>query len=123
MNTSERTTRAVPIHDVIHWAIITLFTLEPITIIISTMYISEGRPISISTIRIIIISTRPPAKPAIPPYKTPMHRLIIAATTPTVSDMRAPYSTRTSMSRPNLSVPKGCAQLGPILPFSISCAS
>ena len=40
--------------------------------------------------RIMIASVRPPAKPEIAPYSTPIIRLTSVATMPTVSDTRAP---------------------------------
>ena len=61
----------------------------------------------ISQMRIITMSTAPPAKPEMAPYSTPMTTMNIVDTTPMTSDMRVPIITRTHRSRPRLSVPKG----------------
>ena len=67
----------------------------------------EGTVIIRSTKRIIRLSHRPPTYAAIAPYVMPIRQTRTIVTTPTSSDMRVPYITRTNTSRPNLSVPNG----------------
>ena len=59
----------------------------------------------ISTIRIITVSTAPPAYPAMPPYKMPISILTSVAIKATISEIRVPYIRRVSTSRPKESVP------------------
>ena len=55
--------------------------------------------------RIITVSTAPPAYPAMPPYKIPISILTSVAIKATISEMRVPYIRRVSTSRPRESVP------------------
>ena len=52
------------------------------------------------------VSTKPPKKPAIRPMTRPIRTASAEATTPTISDVRAPYIVRTNRSRPAESAPK-----------------
>ena len=52
------------------------------------------------------VSMIPPKYPAISPTATPSTVAISVVTMPTNSEMRAPYRTRTSRSRPVESVPR-----------------
>jgi len=52
-----------------------------------------------STIRMRIVSTGPPAYPAMAPTTTPTMMLMIIAMNPTPSDTRMPYSARENRSR------------------------
>src|SRR5579875_274069 len=66
-----------------------------------------GKDIKTSTRRWIIMSTTPPIYPASIPIRAPTRVPIDTERTPAISDVRAPYITRESISLPKLSVPKG----------------
>ncbi len=67
-----------------------------------------GNEYSTSTNRIISSSVRPPTYPAKEPHAMPTARLTAVASKPMSSEMRTPYSVRTSRSRPSRSVPSQC---------------
>ena len=71
-----------------------------------------GKAIIMSATRMITASTQPPKYPASMPRKEPITNTTATSMNVEDSDVRAPYSTRTKMSRPILSVPKGCSALG-----------
>ena len=81
--------------------------------------ISTGKAINMSTIRWMMASVLPPKYPLAKPSKAPMRVPAVEATTPTISEIQAPCSTRLSTSRPSRSVPrwlsptKGAWYLGP----------
>src|SRR5213594_3714529 len=60
------------------------------------------------------VSTMPPTNPLTSPAVTPMMRLTNTADTPTISEIRAPWTIRLSTSRPTWSVPSGYAALPPV---------
>ena len=66
-----------------------------------------------STTVMMTVSARPPTKPLTRPSVTPTSTLITTASTPTSSEMRAPWMMRLRMSRPTWSVPSGYAALPP----------
>ena len=57
-------------------------------------------------------STQPPEYPATSPNAVPIEMMIHSATSPTVSEIRAPIRSRLNRSRPRWSVPSQCAALG-----------
>ncbi len=65
----------------------------------------NGIEYNTSTMRIIKLSTQPPKYPAIAPYETPITSDTSVATSPTISETRAPQNTRANRSRPNSSRP------------------
>ena len=54
---------------------------------------------------IIILSSRPPAYPEIPPYKRPMGKDIKSARNPMVKEILPPYKILEKLSRPLISSP------------------
>ena len=64
-----------------------------------------GKHSIVSTNRINTVSMIPPLYPATNPITAPVTTVVPIATSPTVSDIRPPYSSRDSVSRPNSSVP------------------
>ena len=66
---------------------------------------SCGRLRNRSVIHISTLSTQPREMPATAPTRTPTEIAMNMAATPTASEMRPPYSTRASRSRPRSSVP------------------
>src|SRR5262245_42528353 len=79
----------------------------------------NDRTASIS--RITSPSARPPAYPAARPSSPPAARAMATEAKPATSEMRVPQITRESTSRPTLSVPRGCAQLGRSSAWSRFC--
>ncbi len=65
----------------------------------------NGRPPTISAIRMTSISTLPPKYPATPPKMMPMIVAMITEMAPTVMVVLPPLTTRASTSRPRSSVP------------------
>jgi hypothetical protein len=57
------------------------------------------------------LSSQPPTNPEIEPYVSPMTRIVSVAAKPIAIEIRPPRATRVSRSRPNWSVPNGCARL------------
>src|SRR5690606_3767583 len=57
-------------------------------------------------------STQPPRYPASSPSDVPTVMPINTTVNPTSRDVREAYNTRSNTSRPNWSVPIGCARLG-----------
>jgi hypothetical protein len=60
----------------------------------------------------MIVSTTPPKIAAESPNSVPMSALIEAASKPTRRLRTSPCSVRVNISRPNQSVPSGCANEG-----------
>ena len=60
------------------------------------------------------VSTQPPKNPAVSPTMRPIATAIPEATTPTVSEVRAPYIVRTNRSRPAASAPNQNCAFGPL---------
>ena len=113
---SPLTILAIPTQDEIAIAtIIANIPLDPSffkTFINNTTYINVGIEYKTSTILIIILSTFPPKKPAIPPYKTPITRFKTDAAKAIINEYLAPYITLTNKSLPKLSVPNQCCAFG-----------
>ena len=65
----------------------------------------NGRDRTTSMILARTESIHPPKKPAMRPTTAPVTTVSPVATTPTRSEIRAPYAIRTRMSRPRSSVP------------------
>ena len=65
----------------------------------------NGRPPTISAIRMMMMSRWPPKYPARPPKSTPRMVAMTTEIAPTVIVTRPPLTMRVSMSRPRLSVP------------------
>ena len=59
------------------------------------------------------VSIGPRKKPAVSPTTRPIRTAIRDATTPTISDVRAPYIVRTKRSRPSPSAPNQNCEFGP----------
>ncbi len=59
-----------------------------------------GNDSVMSTIVMSTVSTRPPTNPLTSPSVTPTSTLTMTASTPTSSEMRAPWMMRLRMSRP-----------------------
>src|SRR3984957_1864094 len=81
----------------------------------------NGTASSQSMNRARIESTRPPKSPAARPMTVPPITVTAVATTPTNSEIRAPYAMRTSRSRPRSSVPSRNVPFGPMgVPAGVS---
>ena len=76
----------------------------------------------ISIMRWITSSTVPPKKPATPPIRMPRKKLIVTPTSPTDSEIWAPYRVRENTSRPSASVPNRCTGT-PSTPVPNRCRS
>ncbi len=66
-----------------------------------------------STMRIISESVPPPKNPAMAPKLVPITTAMSVARMPTLSEIRAPYTTRENRSRPTESVPNQWSRDGP----------
>ena len=71
-----------------------------------------GKEIIISAIRMITPSTIPPKYPAITPRNVPITKITATRHNVMTREVLVPKITRDSKSRPSLSVPNGCAELG-----------
>jgi hypothetical protein len=65
-----------------------------------------------STSRMMMLSTRPPTKPAIAPSVPPMTTAQKITSAAIGKEWRTPYSVRVSTSRPSASVPSQCEAFG-----------
>src|SRR5579871_3593181 len=74
--------------------------------------INEGNACTMSISREMNVSTRPPYIPASRPSGAPSSIASATVATEMVRELRPPASTRANMSRPKLSVPKGCSKVG-----------
>src|SRR5579862_4181243 len=74
---------------------------------------SEGIASITSAIRDSVVSTQRPKKPATRPTTRPISTAMPDATTPTISEVRAPYIVRTKRSRPAPSAPNQNCAFGP----------
>src|ERR1051325_4654313 len=68
-------------------------------------------------------STPPPKAPAMEPSAAPTPDEIETTTLPTISEIRAPASTRAKMSRPSSASPNQCPADGPSSRCASSCAA
>ena len=73
-----------------------------------------GTASNTSAVRDRIVSTMPPKKPASRPTTSPIKTANPDATTPTNSEIRAPYIVRTNRSRPEASAPNQKLEFGPL---------
>ena len=105
LNTCPRTTLAISTQYTVPRAMMILWIPWPRRTIIRMTYSVSGIVLIISTIRIITVSTIPPAYPDIPPKSIPITILTAAATKATIRDTLVPYISRVRISRPRLSVP------------------
>ena len=88
-----------------------IFQMEPLVLNIcsTTMAPSKiGKARKISVKRLRMPSTQPPKKPLNAPISVPNSTTSTVANTPTLSEVRVPYTTREYTSHPCRSNPKGC---------------
>lgn len=108
-----RTRRAVVGQVVTPIAMITVHIERSMTVASAMARTSVGITRNQSVIRIRTVENQPRKWPATMPMTVPIATHRNAASRPTVSDTRAPYTRRASTLRPNWSVPSGNSPLGP----------
>ena len=84
---------------------------------------SSGIERNASSSRIIRVSTIPPRKPAIMPYRVPTTIVMTPASMPRLSEYSPPNMIRPSSSNPELSVPSRCFAEGGWLNATLSAAA
>ena len=99
-STSARTTRAYRSQPVKPSTRMTVIRLGPSAATKARASRIWGKDHVMSTTVMMTVSARPPTKPLIRPSVTPTSTLMTTASTPTSSEMRAPWMMRLRMSRP-----------------------
>jgi len=111
-STWPRTRRAVASQEIRPSTMITTMMLGVTIVVSSRTSSSAGMASSASTIRIMIESTQPPAKPATAPQSVPTMPAMAAAARPTSSEDWPATISRPSTLYPTSSVPRGNCALG-----------
>src|SRR5213593_3433412 len=106
-NTYNQTVRTTGASIPMTIAMMTLFREEPSTAMMASTMIRPGTAIIASTTRCTTRSTARPAYAATTPTTNHAVTPITTAPSPTYSEIRAPWMTRLTMSRPTWSVPIG----------------
>src|SRR5215813_10805234 len=113
VRTEPRTTRANCGTRKMALATITLARPVPRAAMMARARKMPGKAIMMSTSRMITMSGQRPTYPAHTPNAVPTRRARPTAAIWIWSEIRAPYRTRESTSRPSSSVPSQCSALGP----------
>ena len=108
-STTERITRPPNGIRVIAMAMMTVTVPEPSAMAIAMASIRSGKDWRNSMMRWLTMSNRPPRKPQARPQSDPSVVPSSTAAKATMSEVRLPWMTRLSVSRPIWSVPNRCS--------------